>query len=362
MTSVFRPSGILDAAAAERLLDAAPADLSCIFDFSDVESVHFAALRRLMNARRAGRKFSIVNACDAVVERFTDSGVGTFIDVSRKPKPLDMSQYEEFGASFMSKSYNSFDGDAMIKVYGANASRELVVQEKATARAVMLFGIPTPLVGTLYEDGEKKALDFERIPGKRSLSRIMAEEPERTEEITRCFARMCRQLHATPCDPAIFRDRVQVHRQSVERCTAFTDQEKAPVLAFIDRIPAVTTCLHGDLQPSNVIRTPEGEDLWIDLGDFGYGHPLLDVAMLYFLTRLIDEGRAQHLFHMGLDELGRMWDIFADEYAEARSAEAKQAFEREVLPFAVLHMIYLGTEMGFVPGMTDQIRSMLGVF
>lgn len=332
-----------------------------MLDFSDVESVHFAALRKLMNARRADRRFSIINACDGVVERFVDSGVSSFIDISRKPRPLDMSKYVEFGASFMSKSYNSLDGDAMIKVYDAKASKQLVAQEKVTARAVMLFGLPTPLVGTLYEDGETTALDFERIPGKRSLSRIIADEPERMEEIIRDFARMCRQLHATPCDTAIFQDRVQVHRMSVIRCPEFSEQEKAAVLAFVDRIPAVTTCLHGDLQPSNVIRTPDGEDLWIDLSDFGYGHPLLDVAMLYFLTRMVDEGRAKHLFHMDKKELARMWDFFVEEYAEASSAEAKEAFERELLPYVVLHMIYLGTEIGFVPGMADLIRSRIAL-
>ena len=355
----FRPAGILDAKAAEQLIVSMTGSRSYVLDFSEVESIQFAALRRLLNARRAGRRFSIVNASDAVVERFTDSGVGGFIDVSRKPKPLDASRYEEFGASFLSKSYNSTDGDAMMKIYGPNVSPEMVAQEKAVARAVLRFGLPTPLVGTIYSDGGRTALDFERIAGKRSFSRIIAEEPQRLEEISRRFARMCRQLHATPCDTALFNDRALAHRQTVLRCDGLSEAEKEAVLRFVDAIPAATTCLHGDLQMSNVIMTPEGEDLWIDLGDFGYGHPLLDVAMWYFLTRLIQEEQARQLFHLGLSDLRQIWDFFAEEYAGASSQEEKEAFAQQVLPYAALHMIYLGVTYGFQPGMLDFVKSVL---
>ena len=353
-----RSSGVLDAAAADRLLAGMTDTQTDTLDFSEVTAIHFSALRKLMNARRAGTRFHIINASDAVVDRFTDSGVSAFIDVARKPRTLDLAQYEEFGASYLSKSYNSLDGDAMIKVYGANMPPEQVAREKAVARAVMLFGLPTPLVGTLYADGEKTALDFERIQGKRSFSRIIAEEPERLEEITRRFARMCRQLHSTPCDTALFEDRVRLHRDAVVRCNELTDTEKRRILEFVDRIPAATTCLHGDLQMSNVI-TADGEDLWIDLGEFGYGFPLLDLGMWYFLTKLNSEANARQLFHLGLAELARIWDIFADEYADAHTAQAREAFEREVLPYAGLHMIYLGANFGFQPWMPGAIRKIL---
>ena len=356
---ILCPAGILDAGAAGRLVARMKGPEPYVLDFSDVDAIHFAALRKLLEARRQGCRFSVINASDAVVDRFTDSGVGEFIDVCRRPRPLDASQYEEFGASYLSKSYNSADGDAMMKIYGANVSQEAVAREKAVARAVLRFGLPTPLVGTLYADGDRTALDFERIPGKRSFSRIISEEPQRLEEISRRFARMCRHLHETPCDTALFGDRVLAHRQAVLLCRELSDEEKSAVLRFVDGIPAATTCVHGDLQMSNIIRTPEGEDLWIDLGDFGYGHPLLDVAMWYFLTKLNTEERARDLFHLGLDELARAWDFFAEEYADAPSPADRQAFERQVLPYAALHMIYLGVSYGFQPGMVEFVKSIL---
>ena len=104
---------------------------------------------------------------------------------------------------------------------------------------------------------------------------------------------------------------------------------------------------------------PEGEDLWIDLSEFGYGHSMLDIAMWYFLTRLNPEELVQHLFHMGLAETARVWDLFVEEYADARSPEEKLAFEQQVRPYAALHMIYLGVNVGFKPGLMDRIREIL---
>lgn len=354
---VQKPAGKIGAQEAEALLSAIESS-HIDFDFSDVTDINFAALRCFLDARRAGKRFAIVNASDAVAEKFEDTGVSCIVSVSRKPKALDMSKYEVFGESFLSKAYNSEDGDAMIKVYGPHFPARMVAQEKAMARAVMLFGLPTPLVGTLYSDGQSNALDFERIPGKRSFSRIISEEPERMEEITVRFAAMCKQLHSTPCDTSIFPDRTDVYRGVVARCDRLTDAEKARIFAFIDSVPKATTCLHGDLQISNVISSPRG-DMWIDLSDFSYGNPMLDIGMWYFLSKLNPEERVQHLFHMGNAQMSQIWDIFAREYFGADTPEALAEAEKRVQPFAALHMIYLCVNYWYEPGLFEFAHSVL---
>jgi len=353
----LNPVGKIGAQEAEALLSALSADNSVI-DFSDVSDVNFAALRCFLDARRAGKRFSIVNAADAVAEKFEDSGVGSVVNVSRKPKQLDMSRYEVFGESFLSKAYNSDDGDAMIKVYGGHFPARMVAQEKAMARAVMLFGLPTPLVGTLYTDGTNNALDYERIPGKRSFSRVISEEPERLEEMTVRFAAMCRQLHSTPCDTAVFPDRLNVYRSVVARCDRLTEAERAKIFAFIDSVPKATTCLHGDMQMSNVITSPRG-DMWIDLSDFSYGAPMLDIGMWYFLSKLNPEERVQQLFHMGNAQMAQIWDIFAREYFDARTPEALAEAERRVQPYAALHMLYLCVNYWYEPGLFEFAHKVL---
>ena len=353
---VIAVTGKLDGQGAESLISVLSTRNSTMLDFDGVESISFAALRTLLEARRAGTRFFIINAADSVAERFEDSGVSSVISISRKPRQLDMSRYTVFGEGYMSKAYNSDDSETMLKVYGPRVPRELAAQEQAVARAVMLFGIPTPLVGKLYTDGESNALDYERITDKRSFSRIISEEPERLEEITLRFAGMCRQLHATQCDTAIFDDRAIYYRQAVMKCQEINEEEKARILEFVDGIPQETTCLHGDMQMSNIISTSRG-DMWIDLAEFGYGNHLFDLGMWYFMCRLNTDQLNRHIFHFGNDTMEKIWPIFAREYFGPEMTLGE--VDALVAPFAALHMLYLGTFFGFQPHMMPFIRKEL---
>lgn len=351
-------NGNLDGKGAEDLMNALDSSVIYFLDFSGVDDINFAALRTLLRFRKSGLHFNIINAEASIAEKFEDTGVSAFISICRKAKPLDISKYDEFGASFLSKAFNNQDGDSMLKVYGENVPKWLVAQEKMTARAVMLFGIPTPLVGTLYEDGAKTALDFERIEGKKSFSRIISEQPERLKEITVRFARMCKQLHSTECDTGIFANRAQFYRNSIMKCTDFTEEEIAKALSFIDNLPVETTCLHGDMQFSNVITNGK-DDLWIDLSDFGYGNHMLDMGMWFFQCLLTPENMVQDLYHLSKDQMAQVWNCFIEEYFGADTDEKKAETTQSIMPFAALHMMYLGSTYGFMPFMFPIIRENL---
>lgn len=354
----IKVQGIIDGNVADSIAEAMTMENAYFIDFNDVEDIKFSGLRSLLRNSQKGYKFCIINTASNVAERFEDTGVSTFVNVCRKPKPLKLASYDEFGGGYASKSFNSEDGDSMLKVYCKGDLRELTIREKLNARAVMQFGIPTPLVGSLYEEGDNTGLDFERITGKKSLSRIISEQPERLKEITVLFANMCKELHAKECDVKLFPDRRTSYRNTVITCDAITESEKQKALAFIDQIPSATTCLHGDMQLSNVITN--GKDtLWIDLADFGYGNPLLDMGMWYFLSVLNTEALCQHIFHLSKQQMTEIWDIFIEVYYGATTAAQKQEVVRQVEPYAALHMIYIGTVYGFEPGLIAYIKEKL---
>ena len=356
--SILKLKGDLDGQGVHRLETAMDADNIFTLDFDEVGSVNFAALRALLRCRRNGIRFNIINASSDVIEMFEDTGVSSFLNVFRKPKDLDISKYDEFGGGYLSRSFNSEDGDSMLKYYGKRVPAEVVYREKSVARKVFLFGIPTPMVGPLHCSDGNFAIDFERIEGKRSLSRVIADEPERLEEITVKFANMCKELHSTPCDTNMFEPRVEAYRNAVLNCKDITDDEKNTALGFIDSIPAATTCLHGDMQLSNIITN--GEDyLWIDLSDFGYGNPMLDIGMWCFLSILNSEQRIDQIFHLTKEQITRCWRIFAREYFGADTEEKQGEVIARVMPFAALHMLYLGSSYGFEPGMIEFIREKL---
>lgn len=351
-------SGILDGTGADAIVESMSKEGHYTLDFDKVEGIRFAALRSLLRARQNGFHFTIINLCQSVAEMFDETGVSVFISTCRKPKHLDISKYSEFGGGFMSKAFNCDDGDSMMKLYGSRVPKRMVEQEKLIARSVMVFGIPTPLVGSLYEDGENNGLDFERIEGKRSFSRIISEEPERMEELTVKFAKMCKKLHATQCNVDIFPDRTISYKRAVDNCKELSDEEKAKVQKFLASVPPATTCLHGDMQLSNVITNGK-DDLWIDLADFSYGNPMLDLGMWYFLSMLNSEEISQHVFHLGVADMSKIWKIFAREYFDADTQEKYEEVVRKVEPFAALHMIYLGSTYGWEPHMMPFVKKTL---
>lgn len=353
--NTIKATGKLDGPGADELVAAMLPNNIYVINFADVCDINFAAIRSLLRARQSGLTFSIIDASGEVAEKFEDTGVSSVVAVCRKPKPLHIDQYEHFGGSFLSESYNSADGDSMIKVYGENVPREVVAREKAAARSVMLFGIPTPLVGTLYEEGNKTAIDFERITGKRSFARIMADEPENVEAYAVKFAHMCKKLHSTQCDTAVFPDRSIVYRTVIQDCKDFTEEERSMILGFLDNVPKATTCIHGDMHVGNVITNGK-DDLWIDLSDFSYGFPYFDVGMLMFVSKFNTDELLKHMFHFGRETMDKVWDIFLREYFGAQTAEQKAAAEREVMPFAALQMAFMGASYGFKPFMLPIIR------
>ena len=350
--------GWLTGLSADELMDSLGKDCLWTLDFSGVTGIDFAALRSLLRNRRQGAQFYVVNAIDSVAEMFETTGVSSFIGVCRMPGSFSLEGYTQFGGSFISNTYNAPDGDSIRKVYKPCAPEGAAEREKLTARACLLFGIPTPMSGLICKGEEGISLDFERITGKRSFARVISEEPERLEEIAVRFAKMCKQLHSTPCDTALFPDRTLFYRDIITRAEGFTPEERGRMMAFLDSVPRTTTCLHGDMHIGNVITTGR-DDLWIDMSDFSYGNPLFDVAMMYFTAYCSPENMVMDLYHITAEQFREVYRIFAREYFGADTPEKLEASSEQMKPFCALHMLYLGVTYGFMPFMYDFIHQMM---
>lgn len=350
--------GWLTGASADELMAALCGEGLWTLDFTGVNGIDFAALRSLLRNRRQGVQFFVINVCDSVAEMFETTGVSAFIGVCRQPGAFSLEGYTQFGGSFISNTYNAPDGDSMRKVYKPCAPEGTAEREKLTARACLQFGIPTPMSGCICRGEEGISLDFERITGKRSFARVISEESERLEEISVRFAQMCKQLHATPCDTALFPDRTLFYSDVIRRAEGFTTEEKERMRAFLESVPRTTTCLHGDMHIGNVITTGR-DDLWIDMSDFSYGNPLFDVAMMYFTAYCSPEDMVEDLYHITAEQFREVYRIFAREYFGADTPEKFEAANEQMKPFCALHMLFLGTTYGFMPFMYDYIHTQM---
>lgn len=269
---------------------------------------------------------------------------------------IDLSRYLRTGEGANGSSYDSIDDpDLMVKLYNADYPKDTIYEELDVARKVWSIGVKSPEPGELVTDGQRLGIRFRRIIGKRSYSRMLADEPDRTEEFAREFARACREIHSTECPEGLFPEAKHQFRHLLEADKAFSPVVRKRIADFIDSVPEATTALHGDMHIGNLISTlPKGAPLstphdiyFIDLGYFSRGCPLFDLGMTLNICLHCDEGFRFNDFHIHGDQTAEVWKYFVDEYFEGRLTAAQA--EELVLPYECLKLLLVEYNIGFMP-------------
>lgn len=262
---------------------------------------------------------------------------------------VNIDDYEESGEGYMATSYNHRDGQTMVKFYNADIDKALPQNELQRAYSVFRMHVPTPMPGRFVTDGTRFGAEFRRINPKESFARYVSNRPESYEEIGIRFARMCRALHDTPCNTSVFPSQKANAQHDIRASRRFSDSEKERICQFFAAVPDRTTCLHGDMHLGNVITTAldpsapsasQQQDFWIDMGDFGWGDPRFDVGMFYLTANVSDDATAQHLFHVDLATLQRIWNVFVRHYYGVDDKQCQREIEQSLRPFAALKMVH----------------------
>lgn len=289
---------------------------------------------------------------------------------------LHMNGYVQSGEGANGASYDKTDDPSvMIKLYNEDYPAETIFTELETARKVYELGIPSPEPGRLVTDGKRLGIMFRRIVGKRSYSRMLADEPERYDEFAREFAGYCKKVHTTECPDGVFPDAKSQFLHLLEASGEFNADEKKVIGNFIDSVPDCTTALHGDMHMGNAISTlKKGEALseahevyFIDLGYSAHGCPLFDLGMLHNICNYADEGFLFHDMHIHRDVAQKFWRSFVDEYffgpdkwgvkwfgpdADAGTQGFDKAFEtvnKGMLPFTSTKLLLVEFNIGSMP-------------
>ncbi len=253
-------------------------------------------------------------------------------------KLIDLNEYVQTGEGGNGKTYvTSADSDEILKVNNARLSTlEAVKHEYDVSKAVASLGISVPEMYRIVRVGDAYATISQRIKGKKSLSRICHDEPERTEEMARLLCRKGKELFATPCNTEFFPNRKAQALLAVERATFVSRKNRERLRSFVEGIPENSHCLHGDFQPGNIIQTG-ADNYWIDLDRFAYGDPMFDIGHLFLICHIYAPmKRVQDIFHMTLEQFHLFWDAFAKEYT---GQDDHANFDAQAGRFAALDVI-----------------------
>jgi uncharacterized protein (TIGR02172 family) len=253
---------------------------------------------------------------------------------------INLDDYIQTGEGGTALTYTHKDGLSLAKLYNPGFEADRAKAEFLTARAVFELGIPSPEPFRLITDGQRSGAEYELIKNKRSYTRIISQEPERLEEISLKFARMAKELHAKQADTT----RLQSYKQRI--ANFYHEKDMVPedykqrVLQFLDTVPDTPRCLHGDLHIGNII-TDGQRDLWIDLGEFAYGVPEWDLALLWTMCHNMPGDRVEHIFHITHETMMAHWDIFFPAYLGTSDPQAIHEATQHLLPYYAAKVPYI---------------------
>jgi len=256
---------------------------------------------------------------------------------------INLDEWELFGDGFTARSYYKKDDDSiMLKLYEPIMPTGDIERELRTVQAVYNCGIPCPVPGKLVSADGKYGVIFERVKGKISFARAIADNPGKIEMYAQHFAKLCKDLHSTPANTKEFVSIKDFYRGVIKNALGINEEEKARMSRFLEGVEDSATCIHGDLHQGNVLVTPEGKEFFIDLGDFAYGNPMFDLGMTYFISNFPDEKLIGRLFHCTCAQMQEFFRYFVIDYFGAGTEEEIEAAYAKMRPYAGLRMLFLG--------------------
>ena len=254
---------------------------------------------------------------------------------------INPEDYFQTGEGGTALTYNHKDGKTLAKLFMPGFAADTAAREFRINRVVYDSGLPTPKPIRLITDGTRFGAEYELIPNKRSFTRIISEEPEQLVPLSERFAHLARQIHKTPADTSRLPDMKELVLYWIERSEHLPEAYKQRFRRFLEAVPSVPTCLHGDLHIGNII-TDGKRDLWIDVGDFAYGAPEWDLCMLFYSANYVNEQRADNIFHLTPDVLKEHWVLFAKAYYGISDEGELMEKERALYPYFALKLVCRG--------------------
>lgn len=303
----------------QQLLDTAGTIQHLTVDAGQLNYISSSGLRILLMLAKRFKPFRIIGVNPEVYDVLNMTGFTKMMTVERALRQLSVEGCEVIGVGGVGTVFRLND-DTIIKVFREGTTMDEVLKEITMSKEAFVMGMPTAISFDVVKVGEQYGLVYELLQAQ-TLSACLKQAPERVDELARKYADLFRQLHAiqVPADSSV-PDALEHERNQVMHIRRYFPQEKIDILLqILDTVPASNRLLHLDLQAKNAMIQND-ELMLIDMGEVGYGHPILDLAHAYsaMVTLVGDYDKI-----IGIPrELGtELWNRAIDYYFEGLPAD-----------------------------------------
>lgn len=254
-------------------------------------------------------------------------------------RQIDLNDWElqgegAFGESYFSKT----DSSIMLKLIKSERNKDDFITEYENSRKIASVGFKTPAAIEMVEEPQSGRLGiiYEKVQEKVSFTRMIHDNPSDLPRIAQIHAEEAKKFHGINCDPSQFLCYKDSIREAIPRLFTFR-KYKVILKAALELVPDSHGCLQHDFQPGNIVHSNKtGENYWIDMGDFGYGHYLFDIAILYMFTQILCKKKdLQQIFHMTEQQLRDYWVEFTAAYF-GRAIQPDEMFGKKIRLYLAL--------------------------
>lgn len=173
------------------------------------------------------------------------------------------------------------DGDLCLKVFGRDFSKTDILNEALNQARVEETGLNIPKIKSVTVLDGKQAIISDYIRGK-TLSRLMLEYPEKTDEYIKTLVDVQLHMHEKNC-PMLGRLKDKMSEKL--KYANLDSQTLQKFHAQLDEIPESNNLCHGDFSPSNVVISDNGAYI-LDWSHAARGNRVFDAAASYLLLYL----------------------------------------------------------------------------
>ena len=251
---------------------------------------------------------------------------------------------------------NSEEPDVILKTSrrAEEASRDNIVKEFYTAKAVYDLGISTPKMVEIVKIDQQFGIKSQYFKKKVSFARLAGENPGSIDSLAARMAELGHQLHATEALGSEWLPSMKEWMLQAVTSTLMIDgKSKEAMVAFVEGLEDAPTLLHGKFNFTNLI-VEDGTPYWIDLDRAAHGLPMFDLGHFYLYCHYFaKQERVNNIAHMSEEQILQFWNRFAFHY---NGPDGLHRFEAQCKRFAGMALIMIG----YLQVLTDHEREYLG--
>ena len=331
--------------------------LSVTVNAAELEYVSSSGLRILLSLTKQYKNFKLVEVNADVYDVLNMTGFVKIMCIERALRQMSIEGCEILGVGGVGTVYR-YNDDTIIKVFRDGTTIDEVRNEITMSKEAFVMGMPTAISFDIVKVGAQYGLVYELLHAD-TLSSLITHHPERIHEYARMYANLFRQLHAiqVPADSCVT-DALEHERKQVLHIRRYFSQENIDLLLqILDAVPAGNRLLHLDLQAKNAMV--QGDELMlIDMGEVGYGHPVLDLAHAYS-SLILFVGDYEAVIGMPRKLGEQLFDLAIDYYFEGQSADIIALRKQQIAAVAnVRNYSWLALSASFPEAVIQQCQQL----